>query len=81
VRIVVYQDPLVKDTRDGRLMASTMFMAVRQETGGVQPRWCRGDECTRLARLATGRSVLRIDSPAGLSHVIGIVVPPPPGWV
>ncbi|MFD1055808.1 hypothetical protein [Terrabacter terrigena] len=80
-RVVVYQDPAVRNTRDGRLMASTMFMAVRQETGGVQPRWCRGDECTVLARQAADHPVVRIDSPAGLSHVIGIVVPAPPGWV
>lgn len=80
-RIVVYQDPLVKDTRDGRLLASTMFMAVRQATGGVQPRWCRGDECTKLARQYPDHPVVRIDSPAGLSHVIGIVMPKPPDWV
>jgi hypothetical protein len=81
VRVVVYQDPSVKNTRDGRLMASTMFMAVRQETGGVQPRWCRGDECTRLAEQRAAEPVLRIESPAGLSRVIGIVMPAPPEWV
>jgi hypothetical protein len=80
-RIVVYQDWYIKGSRDGALMASTMFMAVRQATGGVQPRWCRGDECVELARQAESRSVVRIDSPAGLSHVIGIVVPPPPDWL
>ncbi|NUS41699.1 MAG: hypothetical protein HOP97_08765 [Terrabacter sp.] len=81
VRIVVYQNWYVKGSRDGALMASTMFMAVRQATGGVQPRWCRGDECVVLARESSSRSVVRIDSPAGLSHVIGIVVPPPPDWL
>jgi hypothetical protein len=80
-RIVVYQDWYIKGSRDGALMASTMFMAVRQATGGVQPRWCRGDECVELARQSSSRSVVRIDSPAGLSHVIGIVVPPPPDWL
>lgn len=80
-RVVVYQDPAVKDTRDGRLMASTLFMAIRQETGGALPRWCRGDECAELAQRAAAGPVIRIDSPAGLSHVIGIVMPAPPDWV
>ena len=40
--------PGVRNTRSGRLMASTLFMAVRVEQGLV-PRWCRGDECRELA--------------------------------
>ena len=80
-RVVVYQDPAVKETRDGRLMASTLFMAIRQETGGVLPRFCRGDECVQLAQRAAAGPVIRIDSPAGLSHVVGIVMPAPPDWV
>ncbi|MGW5238123.1 hypothetical protein ACWEOW_04255 [Monashia sp. NPDC004114] len=78
--VVVYQDPAVKDTRSGRIMASTLFMAVRQEQG-VQPRWCRGVECRELAAHAGSGSVIpmgRAGRPAG---VVGIVVPPPPGWI
>ncbi|GAA2740394.1 hypothetical protein GCM10009868_02420 [Terrabacter aerolatus] len=79
--VVMYQDPALKHTRDGRLIASTLVMAVRQQTGGILPRWCRGDECAELAARAPTGPVIRLDSPAGFSHVMGIVVPTPPLWV
>lgn len=79
--VVMYQDPALKTTRDGRLIASTMVMAVRQQTGGILPRWCRGDECAELARRGASGPVIRLDSPGGFSHVMGIVIPTPAAWV
>ncbi|WP_353354398.1 hypothetical protein [Intrasporangium sp. DVR] len=75
-RIVVYQDPSVRETREGRIMASTLFMAVRQELGGVLPGWCRGWQCGELAARAGSESVIRL-----ANDVVGIVVPAPPDWL
>lgn len=79
--IVMWQDPSVRYTRDGRLIASTMVMAVRQQTGGILPRWCRGQECIELAQRTASGPVFRLDSPGGFSHDIAIIVPSPPDWV
>lgn len=78
--VVVYQDPVVRDTREGRLTASTMFMAVRQELG-VVPRWCRGIECLELAARAKSESVIRLGPAGQPPDVVGVVVPAPPGWL
>ena len=76
--VVVYQDPAVRNTRSGRIMASTLFMAVRQEQGGGLPRWCRGTECREIATHAGSGPVVNLESLPGL---VGIVVPTPPGWI
>jgi hypothetical protein len=79
--IVMWQDPALRNSRDGRLIASTMVMAVRQQTGGILPRMCRGQECIDLSQLAASGPIVRLDRPGGFSHVIAIIIPPPPGWV
>jgi len=76
--VVVYQDPEYKDTRSGRLMASTLFMAVRLEQDGRVPRWCIGAECREIATHAGSGPVVNLESLPGL---VGIVVPTPPGWI
>jgi len=88
--VVVYQDPAVRLTRSGRIMASTLFMEVRQQQGGVLPRWCRGVECLQIAARARSGSVIRLGPVEGLrgavgvarvGGVVGVVVPSPPGWI
>lgn len=79
--VVVYQDPRVRNTRDGRLMASTLFMAVRQELGGVLPRWCKGVECRELAARATSESIIRLGQGTQGLDLVGVVVPTPPSWL
>lgn len=79
--VVVYQDPAVRNTRSGRIMASTMFMAVRQEQGGVLPRWCRGVECRELAERAASGPVIRLGPIGALANVVGVIVPTPPSWI
>ncbi|EWT01388.1 hypothetical protein N865_08560 [Intrasporangium oryzae NRRL B-24470] len=79
--VVVYQDPRVRNTRDGRLMASTMFMAVRQEQGGILPRWCKGLECRELAAHPQSDSVVHLGTAASGHAIVGIIVPTPPGWL
>jgi len=79
--VVVYQDPTVRNTREGRIMASTLFMAVRQEQGGVPPRWCSGVECLRLAQLAGTGPVIPLGQVGGLDNVVGVIVPTPPSWL
>jgi hypothetical protein len=79
--VVVYQDPDVKDSRDGRLMASTMFMAVRQDQGGLLPRWCSGPECADLVGYPPGSVVRLVDDFGQPTDVVGVVVPTPPGWL
>ncbi len=76
--VVVYQDPQYKDTRSGRLMASTLFMAVRLEQDGRVPRWCIGAECREIAAHSGAGPVVDLESLPGL---VGIVVPSPPGWI
>jgi hypothetical protein len=78
--VVIYQDPATKDTRSGRLMASTLFMAVRPEQGDVVPRWCVGSECQELAARAATGPVIRLGSVGGVP-VVGIIVPTPPSWI
>jgi hypothetical protein len=73
--IVVYQDPATRNTRAGRVMASTLFMAVRQEQDGVLPRWCSGAECVELAARAASGPVIHLE------QVVGVVVPTPPSWI
>lgn len=79
--VVVYQDPAVRNTRSGRIMASTLFMAVRQEQGGVLPRWCRGTECSQLAQRAGSAPVIPLGPVGGLGNVVGVIVPTPPSWI
>lgn len=78
--IVVYQDPTVRETRDGRLMASTLFMAVQQERGSV-PRWCVGVECRVVGEQADRASVVQLGTASDGSPLVGIVVPRPPDWL
>jgi hypothetical protein len=78
--VVVYQDPAVRHSRSGQIMASTMFMAIRQEQGGLMPRWCRGDECLQLAAQSATSSVVPL-GPGETRDVVGVVVPAPPGWL
>ena len=79
--VVVYQDPAVRNTREGRIMASTLFMAVRQEQGGVPPRWCKGAECLQLAQRAGSGPVIQLGQVGGLGNVVGVTVPTPPSWI
>ncbi|GGM86345.1 hypothetical protein GCM10009721_08910 [Terrabacter tumescens] len=79
--IVLWQDPAARNSRDGRLIASTMVMAVREQTGGILPRMCRGQECIDLSQLAAAGPVVRLDVPGGSGHVVAIIMPPTPGWV
>jgi hypothetical protein len=58
-----------------------MVMAVRQQTGGILPRMCRGQECIDLSQLAESGPIVRLDRPGGFSPVVAIIIPPPPGWV
>ena len=75
-----YQDLAVRNTRSGRIMASTMFMAVRQEQGGVLPRW-QGVECRELAERAASGPVIRLGPIGALANVVGVIVPTPPSWI
>ena len=79
--VVVYQDPALKDTRSGRLMASTLFMAVRLEQDGRVPRWCIGIECREIAARSTAGPVVDLGRAGSLPGIVGIVVPAPPGWI
>ena len=79
--VVVYQDPAAKNTRSGRIMASTLFMAVHQEQGGVLPRWCRGAECRQLAEHAASGPVIPLGPVGGPGNVVGVIVPTPPSWL
>ena len=78
--VVVYQDPAVRNTRSGRIMASTMFMAVRQVQGGVLPRWW-SVECRELAERAASGPVIRLGPIGALANVVGVIVPTPPSWI
>jgi hypothetical protein len=78
--VVVYQDPAIRATRSGRLMASTLFMAVRTERGSV-PRWCRGEECRELAARASSGPVIHLGRVGAVPDVVGVVVPVPPDWI
>ncbi len=79
--VVVYQDPVVARSRNGRLTLSTQQMALRVEQH-LTTRACARDECTQLAAHPPG-SVVRLTSTSGESgqQVIGVVVPTPPGWL
>jgi hypothetical protein len=80
--VVLYQDPVVADSRNGRLTLSTFTMALRVEQG-IMPRPCRGDECTRLATQPPG-SVVPLpgsDGAPAVVGVVGVVVPTPPAWL
>ncbi|WP_353508552.1 hypothetical protein [Intrasporangium sp.] len=79
--VVVYQDPALRYTREGRIMASTLFMAVHQELDGVLPRWCIGVECRQLAQRAGSGPVIRLGSVGGPDRVVGVIVPTPPSWL
>jgi hypothetical protein len=79
--VVVYQDPALKDTRSGRLMASTLFMAVRLEQDGRVPRWCVGAECREIAVRSASGPVVDLGRVGGLPGIVGIVVPTPPAWI
>jgi hypothetical protein len=61
-------------------MASTMFMAVRQERG-VPPRWCRGLECLELAARGKPGSSIHLGQGDRPPDIVGIVMPSPPGWI
>ena len=72
--VVVYQAPAARRTLRGSTMSGIMRMMIRDELG-VVPRWCRGDECTRLA-LEPSRAVVDLGD-----GVVGVVVPPKlPAW-
>ena len=79
--VVVYQDPGVKPSRNGKVMASTMFMAVRQVQGGLVPQWCHGAECADLVERPPGSVVRLIDDFGQPTDVVGVVVPTPPAWL
>jgi hypothetical protein len=79
--VVVYQDPALKDTRSGRLMASTLFMAVRLEQDGRVPRWCIGVECRDIAIRSASGPVVDLARAGSLPGIVGVVVPTPPGWI
>jgi hypothetical protein len=79
--VVVYQDPALKDTRSGRLMASTLFMAVRLEQDGRVPRWCVGVECREIAARSASGPVVDLGRVGTLPGIVGIVVPTPPDWI
>jgi hypothetical protein len=79
--VVVYQDPALRRTRSGRIMASTLFMAVRAEQGNVMPRWCRGAECRGIFARADSGPVVRLGSVGRHADVVGVVVPTPPAWI
>ncbi|MEW1952082.1 hypothetical protein [Terrabacter sp. NPDC080008] len=74
--VVFYQDHEGRTHLPGQTMAGVLWMMVRQGQDRV-PRWCRGAECTQIARAAAGSDgfVVRVGS------VVGVVVPPPPDWV
>jgi hypothetical protein len=77
--IVLYQDPAVADSRNGRLTLSTFSMALRVEQG-LAPRPCMGLECPQLATQRPG-ALVRLDPPVTGRPVVGVVVPTPPGWL
>jgi len=77
--IVLYQDPVVADSRNGRLTLSTFSMALRVEQG-LSPRPCSGQECAQLATLRPG-SLAQLDPTGSGRPVVGVAVPTPPGWL
>ncbi|MGW5240126.1 hypothetical protein ACWEOW_14450 [Monashia sp. NPDC004114] len=79
--VVVYQDPAERHTRSGKIMASTMFMAVRQDQGGVPAHWCTGRECLEQAAQIGSGSVIQLGQIGRHSDVVGVVVPTPPSWL
>ncbi|WP_076264143.1 hypothetical protein [Intrasporangium flavum] len=77
--VVLYQDPVVADSRNGRLTLSTFSMALRVEQGLV-PQPCAGQECSQLAAQRPG-SVVRLDPTTDGRPVVGVVIPTPPAWL
>jgi hypothetical protein len=79
--VIVYQDPGVKDSRNGRLMASTLFMAVRQDQEGLVPQWCHAPQCADLVEHPPGAVIRLRDDFGQPTDVVGVVVPTPPSWL
>ncbi len=79
--VVVYQDPAERHTRSGKIMASTMFWAVRQDLDGRQAHWCTVLECREQAAEVGSDSLFHLSRLGRLSDVVGIVVPTPPSWL
>jgi hypothetical protein len=80
--VVVYQDPALRHTRSGKIMASTLRMAVRQDQDGVLPLWCTPSECRAIAAGARARrGVVDLGPVGGVPDVVGVVVPTPPSWI
>jgi hypothetical protein len=79
--VVVYQDPALRHTRAGGIMAGTLRMAVRQDEGGVLPTWCNRVECREVAARSASGPVVALGRVGRLPDVVGVVVPKPPGWI
>ena len=79
--VIVYQDPGLKDSRNGRLMASTLFMAVRQDQEGLVPQWCHAPQCADLVAHPPGAVIRLRDDFGQPTDVVGVVVPTPPAWL
>lgn len=69
--VVLHQDPAERRTTRGGITAGTLRMMF-YERAGVVVRWCRAEECARLAELAPRGPV------HDLGTVTGVVVPSPP---
>ncbi|WP_076264144.1 hypothetical protein [Intrasporangium flavum] len=82
--VVVYQDPAVRPTRAGNIMAGTLRFAVRQDDEGTFPRWCTPVECREIAARTHSRghgSVFDLGRIGNLPDVVAVVVPTPPTWI
>ncbi len=79
--VVVYQDPALKRTRAGRIMASTLVMAVRQDLHGGLPHWCKGVECLEVMSHSSTGPVVHLGHEGRRADVVGIIVPTPPSWI
>jgi len=69
--VVFRQDPAERRSTRGRITEGTLRMMF-YEQAGVVVRWCRADECRRLAELAARGPV------HDLGTVTGVIVPSPP---
>ena len=83
--VVFYQDHEGRTTLPGQTMAGVLWLMVREGQDRV-PRWCRGQECSQIARAAQAASADPAASTAQrfvvrAGSVVGVVVPPPPDWV
>ncbi|MHA3835044.1 hypothetical protein ACXR8F_04890 [Terrabacter sp. AAH1] len=79
--VVIFQPATNRKLAAGSITAITLRMAIREAQDGVLPRYCRGVECRLIAERLGEGSVIRLGAVGAEANVVGVVVPPPPGWL